>query len=91
MEKIRIQDKHTGSAILLENMPFGIRVANLLPDPDTGWMWITFCSIDPDSRRIWCTKKDYGKIDVFSRSWTSFIAAPGEIFSIFLREMKIMA
>ncbi len=41
MEKIRIQEKHPGSATLLENMPFGgIRVANLLPDPDTGWMWI---------------------------------------------------
>ncbi len=40
-------------------LPFGISVVNLLPDPDTGWMWISIESMDPDSRRKWCTKKDY--------------------------------
>ncbi len=30
-----------GKIRLLENMPFGIRVANLLPDPYTGRMWIS--------------------------------------------------
>ncbi len=35
-------DTHTHITVNcnLENIPFGIRVVNLLPDPDTGWMWI---------------------------------------------------
>jgi hypothetical protein len=46
----------------LENMPLGIRVVNLLPDPDTGWMWIQLGQGIRIQEGNGVQKKDHGEI-----------------------------